>query len=82
MGNMSYCRFENTYHDLRDCEENIHDTDLSDSEKECRELLIEVCRRIVEESELMPEDEEVDETDEDSCNENLYNRETDAANHL
>ena len=24
MSNMSYCRFENTYHDLQDCYENIN----------------------------------------------------------
>jgi hypothetical protein len=31
MANMSYCRFENTYKDLKDCVESIHDgTDIKD----------------------------------------------------
>ena len=35
MGNMSYCRFENTYRDLMDCWENYEDSqdELSESEK-------------------------------------------------
>ena len=34
MTNMSYCRFENTYHDLKDCIENFTDlSDLSKSER-------------------------------------------------
>lgn len=33
MSNMSYCRFENTYHDLLDCSEHIFDDDLSEDEK-------------------------------------------------
>ena len=49
MSNMSYCRFENTLHDLQDCEENIHDTaDLSEEERQARESLIEVCVNIAE----------------------------------
>lgn len=50
MGNMSYCRFENTYRDLEDCFENI-DNDLSDSEQRYRTRLIELCMRIAEECE-------------------------------
>ena len=43
MGNMSYCRFENTYNDLRDCNNHMSDTNLSDSEKEHRDKIIELC---------------------------------------
>lgn len=32
MTNMSYCRFENTLADLRDCHENMHDDELSEDE--------------------------------------------------
>lgn len=45
--NMSYCRFENTVTDLRDCEENISEN-LSKDEHRARLKLIEICRDIVE----------------------------------
>jgi hypothetical protein len=43
MGNMSYCRFQNTLGDLRDCYDNW---DLDDDKKEelkAREKLIKLC---------------------------------------
>ena len=53
MSNMSYCRFENTVGDLKDCIEAIHDW-----EEECKDLnsyemralkdLLEQAREIVE----------------------------------
>ena len=43
MGNMSYCRFENTYRNLRDCYEHIHDENFSDTEKKYREKIIQLC---------------------------------------
>lgn len=47
MRNMSYCRFENTLSDLRDCEEalgEMHNTDdLSESEKRAMRQLIRLC---------------------------------------
>lgn len=46
--NMSYCRFENTYRDLCDCEEHMNDTDLSESEKKFRRRIIEECLGIVQ----------------------------------
>ena len=46
MGNMSYCRFENTYHDLVDCEEHLSDTELNPTEEEYRGNLIELCKTI------------------------------------
>lgn len=48
MSNMSYCRFENTYKDLRDCEVHILDFDLDENEHAYRKLLLETCRRIID----------------------------------
>jgi len=45
MANMSYCRFQNTYRDLIDCEENM-DNDLSSDEKRARDKMIKLCTRI------------------------------------
>lgn len=57
MSNMSYCRFENTYHDLVDCSDalnNINDLDeLSESESEYAAKLIRLCKRIVNDCEGM-----------------------------
>lgn len=46
--NMSYCRFQNTLKDLRDCEENITDK-LCGEEFRARNKLIEVCQNIIDE---------------------------------
>ena len=49
MGNMSYCRFENTARDLRDCLEAIENEsldDLSSSEKRGLRQLLEDCETI------------------------------------
>lgn len=48
MGNMSYCRFENTLNDLRDCAEHIEDTGLSEDEHHARKRMLVTCRRILE----------------------------------
>lgn len=48
MGNMGYCRFENTHNNLEDCHKHMDD-DLSDSEKEYRYCLIELCKTIADE---------------------------------
>ena len=48
MSNMSYCRFENTSKDLRDCLNNIHDGELSDDEERARTNLILTCVQILE----------------------------------
>jgi hypothetical protein len=48
VGNMSYCRFENTLEDLRDCYEAWNDNkDLSQSEARAKKYMLEVCRDIV-----------------------------------
>lgn len=62
--NMSYCRFENTYGDLRDCYRAMQEDengDLSQSETEYKKKLIELCEEIVSD---FSEEIEVDE-DED-----------------
>ena len=48
MSNMSYCRFENTLRDLRDCYENMGEV-LSGSEARARQRLVEVCENILTE---------------------------------
>lgn len=47
MGNMSYCRFENTERDLRDCAAHILDKGLSPSEADARLALIDICADIL-----------------------------------
>lgn len=49
MANMSYCRFENTYRDLRDCYEHMTDANLSREEKQARQAMIELFAQILEE---------------------------------
>lgn len=48
MANMSYCRFENTLQDLRDCYNNMQ-TNLSKDENEYRMQLLELCTSIAQE---------------------------------
>jgi len=43
MPNMSYCRFQNTLNDLRDCQEHIEDKDLSKDELQAKHTLIDLC---------------------------------------
>lgn len=54
MANMSYCRFQNTLPDLRDCEESegmYEPETLSEEERRARKSLIAVCARIAAEFE-------------------------------
>jgi hypothetical protein len=46
---MSYCKFENTYKDLKDCYKDITSDDLSSDETRYRDKLVELCRDIVDE---------------------------------
>ena len=43
---MSYCRFENTLRDLRDCSANMQGGELSESETKARLALIALCADI------------------------------------
>ena len=49
MTNMSYCKYENTYNALRDCQQDMDtttDKQLSMSELKFRKKLIQVCMQI------------------------------------
>ena len=46
MPNMSHCRMENTYNDLRDCWKNWCDIS-SETEKKYRAKILTICREIV-----------------------------------
>ena len=49
MANMSYCRFENTLADLRDCESALSegdDDDMSEEEEKAKKRLIRLCIEI------------------------------------
>tara|TARA_S200002703_G_scaffold107470_1_gene93358 strand:+ start:185 stop:385 length:201 start_codon:yes stop_codon:yes gene_type:complete len=51
MGNMSYCRFQNTYRDLQDCYDALGEKsldELSETEKKYAKKLIKMCRNIAE----------------------------------
>ena len=51
MANMSYCRFENTVSDLKDCYDNMDTTDTSPEENKARKRLFRLCKQICEEFE-------------------------------
>ena len=61
---MSYCRFQNTYQDLKDCIESIeYRTDIKDlpaMEKKYALKLRELCEEYLELSEVEEEEEEID----------------------
>ena len=49
MGNMSYCRFQNTSGDLQDCYHNWDTLEEEDrEEKKARTKILELCQRIVD----------------------------------
>lgn len=49
MGNMSYCRFQNTLEDLRDCYESWDsEKELSQEETKARARLLKLCKDIVD----------------------------------
>jgi hypothetical protein len=48
MANMSYCRFENTYRDLVDCDNNLNDEPESETEKKYRNKLVKLCKKIAD----------------------------------
>ena len=54
MANMSYCRFQNTYRDLQDCEKHLDD-DLSVSEAMYKEKLVGLCYDVIQECDEMDE---------------------------
>jgi len=65
---MSYCRFENTLIDLRDCYNALDKEgldNLSKTEKKYALKLIELCKYIFEDFENIDEDDESDEEEQD-----------------
>ena len=46
MGNMSYCRFENTSIDLEDCHDHFDENDLSEGERAARRRIIKMAVEI------------------------------------
>ena len=59
MANMSYCRFENTSNDLRDCVDameeayDMADLDLSKTELSSLKYMRDLCERFLEETERL-----------------------------
>ena len=47
MSNMSYCRMQNTYNDLRDCYENWENVEEGESEEKYRQKILELAKKIV-----------------------------------
>ena len=68
MANMSYCRFQNTLQDLRDCYYNMSDS-LTGEEFHAREALIELCKSIGEEFHDVDFREEQEEEEEEEFEE-------------
>lgn len=63
MANMSYCRFQNTLQDLRDCQEAMCETNadewlesLSSEERKAAIRLIKLCSEITHDFEYLTED--------------------------
>lgn len=46
MPNMTYCRFQNTLADLRDCYDAMDEEELSEEEQKARQRLISLCSDI------------------------------------
>jgi hypothetical protein len=56
MANMSYCRFENTYHDLLDCFDNIWSECENDRDERYRVRMIQLLKEKIGEIEELNED--------------------------
>jgi hypothetical protein len=55
MGNMSYCRFENTYHDLIDCFDNIWNEAENERDERNRKYMIRFLKDKIDEIEELNE---------------------------
>jgi ppGpp synthetase/RelA/SpoT-type nucleotidyltranferase len=56
MANMSYCRFENTYHDLVDCFDNIWSEAENERDERYRRRMIELLKERIDEIEDLAEE--------------------------
>ena len=66
MSNMSYCRFENTSNDLRDCVDameeaySIDEMDLSESERAAMDHMVKLAKRFVDQYSFLVKEDELD----------------------
>ena len=56
MGNMSYCRFQNTLNDLRDCRDALmemgdYENELAEDEAHAAKRLLRICRELADDFE-------------------------------
>ena len=58
MSNMSYCRFENTYNDLKDCYAHMDDDLEGEDEEKARVRMVKLCQKIVDDFGGMEEGDE------------------------
>ena len=56
MANMSYCRFENTYHDLIDCFDNIFEEAENERDERHRKYMIQFLKERIDEIEELNEE--------------------------
>ena len=56
MANMSYCRFENTFNDLIDCFDNIHEEAENQRDERFRKTMIRFLRERIDEIEELAEE--------------------------
>ena len=56
MANMSYCRFENTYHDLVDCFDNIYSEAENERDERHRKYMIQFLKERIDEIEDLYEE--------------------------
>ena len=56
MANMSYCRFENTYHDLIDCFDNIWNEAENERDERYRKNMIRFLKERIDEIEELNEE--------------------------
>ena len=56
MANMSYCRFENTYHDLIDCFDNIFEEAENERDERHRKYMIQFLKERIDEIEELYEE--------------------------
>ena len=56
MANMSYCRFENTYHDLIDCFDNIWTEAENERDERYRKYMIQFLKDRIDEIEELNEE--------------------------
>jgi len=61
MANMSYCRFENTFHDLLDCLRNIDSKAETERDERFRVKMVQLLQSVNDEYNLVEEVEEIDE---------------------